>query len=170
MTCLGIWSLKGCHASVFLGSASPKGPRRSSCLDLPRGSILGRPSRLDLPRDSISKRLSRLSLPGDLHPDPGTPGSQVATVLGRMSLHHGIFPSTVDKLPMSYKPLNSTQHWSRWRPWGRPNSSPGVPGGHHGLTCLGIWSLKSCHASACLEICILTLGCLALRLPQYWVR
>ena len=25
---------------------------------------------------------------GDLHPDPGTPGSQVATVLGRMNLHH----------------------------------------------------------------------------------
>ena len=49
--------------------------------------------------------LSRLSLPEDLHPDPGTPGSQVATVLGRMSLHHGIFTSTVDKLAMSYNPL-----------------------------------------------------------------
>ena len=34
--------------------------------------------------DSIS-RLSFLSLPGDLHPDPGMPGSQVATVLGRTS-------------------------------------------------------------------------------------
>ena len=49
--------------------------------------------------------LSLFSLPGDLYPDPGTPGSQVATVLGRMSLHHGIFPSTVDKLAMSYNPL-----------------------------------------------------------------
>ena len=58
-------------------------------------------------------------------------------------------PSTVDKLAMSYKPLNPTQHWSRWRPWGRPNSSPGVPGGHHALICLGIWSSKSCHASTC---------------------
>ena len=71
MTCLGIWSSKGCHASAFWGSASPKGPRRSS--------------RLDLPRDSIFRRLSRLSLPRDLHPDPGTPGSQVATVLGKIS-------------------------------------------------------------------------------------
>ena len=40
------------------------------------------------PGDSISRRLSRLSLPWDLHPDSGTPGSQVATVLGRMNLHH----------------------------------------------------------------------------------
>ena len=40
---------------------------------------------LDLPGDSISRRLSHLSLPGDLHPDLGTPGSQVATVLGRIS-------------------------------------------------------------------------------------
>ena len=29
-----------------------------------------------------------LNLPGDLHPDQGTPGFQVATVLGRMNLHH----------------------------------------------------------------------------------
>ena len=91
MTCLGIWSSKGCHASAFGGSTSPKGPRRSSRLDLPRGSILG--------------RLSCLSLPGDLYPDPRSPRSQVATVLGRMSLHHGIFPSTVDKLAMIYNPL-----------------------------------------------------------------
>ena len=74
-----------------LGSASPTGPRRSSRLDLPRDPILGRPSRLNLPRDSISRRLSRLSLSGDLHPDPGMPGSQVVTVLGRMSLHHGVY-------------------------------------------------------------------------------
>ena len=53
------------------GFSSPRGPRRLSCLDLPG--------------DSVSRRLSRLSLPGDLHPDPGTPGSQVATVLGRIS-------------------------------------------------------------------------------------
>ena len=62
-----------------------RGPRRSSRLDLPRDPILGRLSCLDLPRDSISRRLSRLRLPRDLHPDPGTPGSQVATVLGRIS-------------------------------------------------------------------------------------
>ena len=67
-------SSKGCHASTCSGILSPRGPRRSS--------------RLDLPGDSISRRLSRLSLLGDLHPDPGTPGSQVATVLGRMNLHH----------------------------------------------------------------------------------
>ena len=56
-----------------------------SWLELPRDPILGRPSCLDLPGGSISRRVSRLSLPGDLHPDPGTPGSQVATVLGRIS-------------------------------------------------------------------------------------
>ena len=61
------------------GSASPRGPRRSSLLDLARDPILGR-------QDSISRRLSCLSLPGDLHPDPGMPGSQVATVLGRIGL------------------------------------------------------------------------------------
>ena len=71
MTCLGIRSSKGCHASAFRGSASLKGPKRPSCLDLPG--------------DSISRRLSRLSLPGDLHPDLGTPGSQVARVLDRIS-------------------------------------------------------------------------------------
>ena len=63
-----------------------RGPRRSSRLDLPRDPILGRLSRLGLPGDLISRRLSHLSLPGDLHPDPGTPGSQVATVLGRIGL------------------------------------------------------------------------------------
>ena len=52
-------------------------PRQPHSLDLPRGPILG--------------RLSHLNLPGDQHPDPGTPGSQVATVLGRMSLHHDIY-------------------------------------------------------------------------------
>ena len=36
------------------------------------------------------------------------------------------------------QPPNPTQYWSHWRSWGRPNSSPGVPGGHHALTCLGI--------------------------------
>ena len=88
LTCLGISLRKVVTPQPVRGSSSPRGPRRSSCLDLPRDPILGRPSRLDLPRDLISRRLSRLSLPGDLHPDPGTPGSQVATVLGRMNLHH----------------------------------------------------------------------------------
>ena len=85
LTCLGIWSSKGCHASTCSGIRSPRGPSRLSRLDLPRDPILRRPSRLDLPGNSISRRLSRLSLPGDLHPDPGTPGSQIATVLGRIS-------------------------------------------------------------------------------------
>ena len=67
------------------GSASPRGPRRSSRLSLPTDPILERLSHLDLPDDSISRRLSCLSLPGALHPDLGTPGSQVATVLGRIS-------------------------------------------------------------------------------------
>ena len=87
LTCLGIGLQKVVTPQPVQGSSSPRGPRRSSRLDLPRDPILGSPSRLDLPGDSISRRLSRLSLPGDLHPVPGTPGSQVATVLGRMSLH-----------------------------------------------------------------------------------
>ena len=66
-----IWSLKGCHTSTCLGICQSRGPRRSTCLDLPRYLI--------------SRRLSCLSLPGDLHTDPGTPGSQIATVLGRIS-------------------------------------------------------------------------------------
>ena len=85
LTCLRIWSLKGCHASTCLGICQSRGPRRSSRLDLPRDPILGRPSCLTLPRDSSFRKLSCLSLPGDLHPDPGTPGSQVAAVLGRIS-------------------------------------------------------------------------------------
>lgn len=85
LTCLGIGLRKVVTPQPVRGSSSPRGPRRSSRLDLPRDPILRRPSRLDLPRDSISRRLSCLSLPGDLHPDPGTPGSQVATVLGRIS-------------------------------------------------------------------------------------
>ena len=67
------------------------GLRRSSHLDLPRDTILGRPTCLDLPRDSMSRRLSCLSLPGDLHPDLGMLGSQVATELGKISFrktHH----------------------------------------------------------------------------------
>ena len=46
---------------------------------------------------------------------------------------------------------------------------PGVPEGHHASTCLGIRSLGGCNASACLRICTLTWGCLALRLQQSWV-
>ena len=51
------------------------------------------------------------------------------------------------------QPPNPTQYWSRWRPWGHPNSSLGVPGGYHALTWLGIWSSKDCHASTCSGIC-----------------
>ena len=86
LTCLGIWSLGGYHASTCSGIHQSGGPRRSTCLNLPRDPILGRPTCLDLPRDLISRRLSFFSLPGDLHPDPGMPGSQVATVLGTISL------------------------------------------------------------------------------------
>ena len=71
LICLGIGLQKVVMPQPVRGSFSPRGPRRSSCLDLPR--------------DSISRRLSRLSLPGDLHPDLRTPGSQVATVLGKIS-------------------------------------------------------------------------------------
>ena len=62
-----------------------KSPRRSSHLHLPRDLVLERLSHLNLLRDLISRRLSHLSLPGDLHPDPGMPGSQVVTVLFRIN-------------------------------------------------------------------------------------
>ena len=68
--CLGIWSWGCCHASTCLGIHQSRDPK-STCLDLPR--------------DSISRRWSCFNLPGDLHPDLGMPGSQVATVLGRIS-------------------------------------------------------------------------------------
>ena len=70
LTCLRIWSLEGCHTSTRSGIHQSRDPRKLTSLDLPR--------------DSISRRLSCLSLPGDLHPDPETPGSQVAIVLGRI--------------------------------------------------------------------------------------
>ena len=86
LTCLGIGLQKVVTPQPARRSSSPRGPRRLSRLYLPRDPILGRPSCLDLTGDSISRKLSCLRLPGDLHPDPETPGSQVATVLGRMSL------------------------------------------------------------------------------------
>ena len=55
----------------LLGDPPVQGSQRSTCLDR-----LG---------DWISMRLSCLNLAGDLLPEPGTPGSQVATVLGRIS-------------------------------------------------------------------------------------
>ena len=85
LTCLGIWSLKGCHASTCLGIRQSRGLRMSSHLDLPGDPILGRSPCLDLPTDSISRRLSRLNLPGGLHSARGMPGSQVGTVSGRIS-------------------------------------------------------------------------------------
>ena len=84
-TCLRIWSLGGCHTSTYSGIHQSRGPGRSTCLDLPRNPILRRPTCLDLPGDLIFRRLSCLKLPGDLHPDPVMLGSQVATVLGRIS-------------------------------------------------------------------------------------
>ena len=49
LTCLGIGLRKVVMPQLVRGSSSPRGPRRSSCLDLPRDPILGRPSRLNLP-------------------------------------------------------------------------------------------------------------------------
>ena len=83
-TCLGIWSSKSCHASICLGIHQSRDPRRSTHLNVPRDPVLGRSTCFNLAGDSISKRLSRLSLPGDPPPDLGMPGSQVATVLGRI--------------------------------------------------------------------------------------
>ena len=120
LTCLGVGLQKVVTPQPAQGSSSPRGPRRSSRLDLPRDPILGRPSRLDLP--------------GDLHPDPGMPGSQVATVLGRMNLHH-IYsrPQWAKQTSYFYPALVTLEIL------GTPKlQSGGVPGGHHTLTCLGI--------------------------------
>ena len=68
---LNLLFMGGYHASTYLGIHQSRGPRRLTCLYLPG--------------DLISRRLSCLNLPGDLHPDQGIPGSQVATVLGRIS-------------------------------------------------------------------------------------
>ena len=93
LTCLGIWYSGVYHASTCSGT---QGSMRLTCLSLPRNSILGRLSCLDLPGDLTSRRLSSLSLPGDLQPDLGTPGSQAATVLDRIS-----FKKTADLLLQS---------------------------------------------------------------------
>ena len=81
-TCLGSGPQEVVMPQPAQGST--RGPRRSTYLDLPRDPILGRTTCFDLPGDLISMRLPCHSLPGDLHPDPGIPSSQVATVLGRI--------------------------------------------------------------------------------------
>ena len=88
LTCLGIWSLEGCHTSTFLRICQSRDPRRLTCLDLSRDPILGRPTCLNLPKESISRRLWNLNLPRNLHPDSGMPGSQVAIVLDRISFRN----------------------------------------------------------------------------------
>ena len=116
MTCLGIWSLKGCHASTCLGICQSRGPRKlisldiwslgccyaSICSGIHQSRGPRRLTCLDLPGDLISRRLSRLDLPGDLHPDQGIPRSQVATVLGRVSFRKN--------------PLRKITHGNRRRP------------------------------------------------------
>ena len=81
---------------------------------------------------------------------------------------------------LKLQPLSSTQHWSRWRPWGcqtlvrgsqevitpqaaqGPNSwEPDLPQPAQGFNPGGY------HISACLGICTLIRGCLALRLHPY---
>ena len=89
LTCLDVpWDLISRRLTCLnlLGNLPVRGPRRSTCFDLPREPILRRLTCLDLSGDSISRRLSCLSLPGDLLLDLGMPGSQVSTVLGRISL------------------------------------------------------------------------------------
>ena len=66
------------------GSTSPGIPE-VNIPQLVRDPILGRPNCFDLSGDLISSRLSCFSLPGNLHPDPGMHGFQVATVLDRIS-------------------------------------------------------------------------------------
>ena len=70
-TCLRIWFSGCCHASTCLGIHQSR-DHKLTCLNLPR--------------DSICRRWSHFNMPGDLHPDLGMPGSQVATVVGRIKL------------------------------------------------------------------------------------
>ena len=85
MTCLNLprdLILGSLSCLNLLGDPPVQGSQE---VDMPRDPILGRLTCLDLPRNSTSRRLSCLNLPGDLHPDLGMPGSQVATVLSRIS-------------------------------------------------------------------------------------
>ena len=50
---------------------------------------------------------------------------------------------------LKLQPLNPTQHWSFWRPWGCPTPVQGVPWGWPASICLGICSQRGCHASTC---------------------
>ena len=92
LTCIGILSSEGYHTPTFSEICQFRGHRRSTCLNLPR--------------DLISRRLSHLSLPGDLNPDLGMPGSQVATVLGRTSFKEthpeGSPPMEIEGLLVSF--------------------------------------------------------------------
>ena len=84
-TCLEIWSLRGCHTSTCSGVCWSQ---RAGMPWPAQGPSSLEDDLLDLPGDSVSRRLSRFSLSGDLqdlHSDLGTPGSQIATVLGRIS-------------------------------------------------------------------------------------
>ena len=73
------------HAGDFGDSQlQSQGPRRLTCLNLPRDSIFQRPLCFNLPVVLISMRLSHLCLPGDLPPVLGMASFQVATVLGRL--------------------------------------------------------------------------------------
>ena len=88
MTCLDLPKdlVLGRLSSLNLPRDLPvQGSQEVDVPQLPRDPIL---ACLDLPRDSVSRRLSCLNLPGNLYPDPGTPGFQVAIVLGRISFRN----------------------------------------------------------------------------------
>ena len=61
-----------------------------ACLNLPRDLVIGRLSCLNLLGDLAVQGSQKVDMPrpawgSALHPDPGMPGSKVATVLDRIS-------------------------------------------------------------------------------------
>ena len=150
-----------------------RGPKRLTCLDLPRDlghrrlsclSLLRDPSEQDprkstclaLPRDLVPGRLSCLNMLRDL-PVQGVPGGQPALSCLEIWSSKGCHASTLSGIHHSRVP--GCRHFS---------TCPGTQflGGRPASTCLGIQSPGGCRASACLGICTLTQGCLALRLLQ----
>ena len=88
MTCLELprdLVLRRLSRLHMLGDPPVQGSQKVNKPQSAQGPNFRRPTCLKLPGELISRRLSRLSLPEDLHPDPGVPGSPVATVLGRIS-------------------------------------------------------------------------------------
>ena len=77
LICLDIWSPGGCHASIYSVIRQSMDLRRSTCLDLSRDPILWKATCLNLHRIQSLGGCHTSDCLGNLHLDPGTPSSQV---------------------------------------------------------------------------------------------